>query len=197
MSKIVLHFAFDVQPRPLPLRPPRPIPLAVLPPAGPLPTPLCPPTPTYPPGVVRPVFVVLEALADPLPRSPPLRPLVLAALVGRLAASVLLRSSSSALRAAASRRACSSRSRRSIACCCAIVSASISAKSWVAPCQLGSRMRRWLCSVAERIRVHVCKSVEAEVTVWFTVCRASVDRESDSLVEHEHAYWFWPSAGSQ
>ena len=35
-------------------------------------------------------------------------------------------------------------------------------------------MRRWLCSVAERIRVHVCKSVEAELTVWFTVYETPV-----------------------
>lgn len=30
-------------------------------------------------------------------------------------------------------------------------------------------MRRWLCSVCERIRVQVFKSVEAEVTVLETV----------------------------
>jgi hypothetical protein len=38
---------------------------------------------------------------------------------------------------------------------------------------LGFRINRWLCSVCDRIRVHVLRSVEAEVTVFDTVLRRS------------------------
>ena len=77
--------------------------------------------------------------------------------------------SSSALRVAASRCLCSSCSRLSAACCFMIASFSMSAASWVAPCQFGLRINRWLCSVWERIRVQVLSRVAAELTVRETV----------------------------
>lgn len=85
-------------------------------------------------------------------------------------------SSSSAFLAAASLRWCSSCSLRSAACCLAAASFSISAMSFVAPCHLGFRISLWLCSVCERVRVHVFSNVEAELTVRETVCyRVSFD----------------------
>lgn len=84
------------------------------------------------------------------------------------------RSSSSALRAAASRCCCSASSRRSAACCLWMASFSMSATSWVAPCQLGFRIKRWLCSVWDSILVHVFRRVDADVTVFDTVYKSVV-----------------------
>ncbi len=78
-------------------------------------------------------------------------------------------SSSSALLRASSRRRSPSVARRSASCCLASASFSISARSCVAPFQFGFSINRWLCSVWERIRVHVFKSVEALPTVFATV----------------------------
>lgn len=46
----------------------------------------------------------------------------------------------------------------------------MSCRSWVEPFQFGLRMSRWLCSVCERMRVHVLRRVEALSTVWETFC---------------------------
>ena len=119
--------------------------------------------PRAPVRLVLTLGVLPSPVLRTVPRPVPLPPLVFAA--RRL-------SSSSALRAAASRccwRACS---RRSAACCLCIASFSLSATSWVAPCQLGLRINRWLCSVWDRIRVHVLRRVDADVTVLETVCIA-------------------------
>ena len=40
----------------------------------------------------------------------------------------------------------------------------------MAPDQAGLRMRRWLCSVWERMRDQVVRRAEAEVTVRETFC---------------------------
>lgn len=130
----------------------------------------------------RVAAVVLEALAEgtlevlvkPVLRT---RPREVALVVPRVVPRALLvvggcarfLASSSAFRAAASRCLCSSCSRRSAACCLRIASFSMSATSCVAPCQLGLRISRWLCSVWDRIRVQVLSSVEAELTVRDTV----------------------------
>lgn len=155
------HGAHSV-PLPLPRpRSPRPMPL----PARPLveslrltPRPVCPPTPTYP-------VVVVD---DEAPRGRVPLPRPLAAGFGG-PASAFLRSSSAFL-AAASLRACSSAARRSTACFLWISSSSRSSTSWVAPCHCGFRMSRWLCSVWDRMRVQVWRSVEAFCTVFETVC---------------------------
>lgn len=106
---------------------------------------------------------VLGVLPNPLRTLPLVVPRVL------LAPCVLFLSSSSAFRAAASLCCCSSCSRLSAACCLNTASFSISAASCVAPCQLGFRINRWLCSVCERTRVQVLRRVEAELTVRDTV----------------------------
>jgi hypothetical protein len=148
-----------VEPLPLP-RSPRPMPLPARPPVDPLrlrPRPVCPPTPTYPPVV----DVVVEA-PRPLVTLP--LPLVLA-----LGAASALRRSSSSLLAAASLLACSSAARRSAACCRYVSSSSMATKSCDAPCHCGFRMSRWLCSVWDKMRVHVWSRVEAFWTVLETV----------------------------
>lgn len=84
-------------------------------------------------------------------------------------ASLRFVSSSSLRRRNSSRRCSSSRARRSASCCLCSASASCSARSSVVPFQLGLRMRRWLCSVCDRIRVQVLSRVEALLTVCVTV----------------------------
>jgi len=76
-------------------------------------------------------------------------------LVLRAGVAAFLRSSSSALRAAVSLLCCSSYCRRCASWRRLCSSFSISAMSCVAPCHCGLRIRRWLCSVCERMRVQV------------------------------------------
>lgn len=158
----MVQHGFHSVPRPLPRpRRPRPMPLLARPLVESLrltPRPVCPPTPTYP----------VEVVEVEVPRGRVPLPLPLTAGFGG-PASAFLRSSSAFL-AAASRRACSSAARRSTACFLWLSSSSMSAMSCVAPCHCGFRMRRWLCSVWERMRVHVWSSVEAFWTVLETVC---------------------------
>lgn len=137
-------------PKPLPIcEPPRVLELA-------------PPTPEPVPG---------PPLSMP-PRVPPRTPLTPLTPDPRPAAepvpAMRALSCSSAFRRASSRRRSSSAALRSRACWRAAASASMSCKSWVEPFQLGLRMRRWLCSVCERIRVQVLRRVEALSTVWET-----------------------------
>lgn len=75
-------------------------------------------------------------------------------------------SASSLRRRNSSRRCSSSRALRSASCCRWRASASCSTRSSVVPFHLGSRIRRWLCSVWDRILVHVLRRVDA----LFTVC---------------------------
>lgn len=77
---------------------------------------------------------------------------------------------SSARRRASARLLSSSAALRSAAAALAAASFSMSARSCVAPFQVGFKMSLWLCSVCERIRVHVLRSVEAALTVFETVC---------------------------
>lgn len=84
------------------------------------------------------------------------------------AGNFLLCSSSSRRRRRSSFRSSSSAALRASACCLRSASASISTKSSVAPFHAGSRMRRWLCSVCDRMRVQVLRSVEAFKTVLET-----------------------------
>ena len=118
---------------------------------------------------------ILDTLLFPAelpPRGIPL-PLVLNPLVplaGTAVPACLLLSSSSARRLASSRRLCSSTTRRSAACCFCIASASTSRTSCVAPFQVGSCIRRWLCSVCESIRVQVFSRADELETVPETVC---------------------------
>jgi hypothetical protein len=86
-----------------------------------------------------------------------------------LGAASARRRSSSIFLAVASLLAWSSAARRSAACCRYISSSSIAATSCDAPCHCGLRMRRWLCSVCDRMRVHVWRRVEAFCTVLDTV----------------------------
>lgn len=145
-------------PRPLVTLVPLPIPLPLAAPAVPLPRPVCPPTPTYPLPVVpaTPPLVLLVRLTPPLP-------------TGLLSATALLLSSSSALLCASSLRLCSSTARLSTSACRLTSSFSASSRSWLAPCHVGFKMSRWLCSVWLRMRVHVARSVEALFTVLCTV----------------------------
>lgn len=129
---------------------------------------------------VEPLEAVLVA-AEPVPVTEPLgaRPTLDGRTLPRVkprvpldvvdVACALLLSSSSAFRAAASLCRCSSCSRLSAACCLSRASCSMSAMSCDAPCQLGSRMRRWLCSVCDKMRVQVLSNVDAESTVRETV----------------------------
>lgn len=84
------------------------------------------------------------------------------------AGSFLLDSSSSRRRRSSSLRSSSSAALRASSCCFRNASASISAKSFVAPFHVGSRIRRWLCSVWDKMRVQVLSSVEAFETVLET-----------------------------
>jgi hypothetical protein len=93
-------------------------------------------------------------------------------LAGVDAANLRLPSSSSRRRRASSRRCSSSAALRWAASCRCRASASCSATSSVAPFQAGLRMRRWLCSVCDNIRVHVLSSTEALFTVLETVWKS-------------------------
>lgn len=84
------------------------------------------------------------------------------------AGNFLLNSSSSRRRRSSSLRSSSSAALRASSCCFRSASASISAKSFVAPFHVGSRIRRWLCSVWDKMRVQVLSSVEAFETVLET-----------------------------
>jgi hypothetical protein len=112
---------------------------------------------TYPVPLILPLPV-------PLPR--PLLPLVPRTAVP----ACRCLSSSSALRLVSSRRLSSSAALLSAACAFNTISFSIFATSWLAPCQFGLRIKRWLCSVCDSIRIQVFRSVEADVTVRDTVC---------------------------
>jgi hypothetical protein len=159
-------------PVPLPLDPlvvPLPIPLAGL---------LVPIEPPRPIELVFPLILVLPAATYPEDTAPPAlaplpRPLVDVLLVTllpiALSLTIRLLSSSSASLAAAAFRSCSSASLLSASRCRAYISCSASAMSCVVLPQFGLRMSRWLCSVCERIRVHVCMSWVADETVLFTL----------------------------
>ena len=53
--------------------------------------------------------------------------------------------------------------------------------SWLAPPQFGERMSRWLCSVWDSMRVHVCSSRDADDTVVLTVAMLALAFLSDSI----------------
>jgi hypothetical protein len=82
----------------------------------------------------------------------------------------LFRSSSSAFLRASSRRRSASAARLSASCCFCSASFSMSTRSCVAPFHSGLSSSRWLCSVCDRMRVHVLRRVEALSTVLETVC---------------------------
>lgn len=148
-------------PRARPLVPPRPLPMPVplLPVCDeprPVPDTLLVPPATYPVPLMLPLPVPL-----PLPLVP---------LVPRIAVPACrCLSSSSSLRLASSRLLSSSAALLSAACAFKTISFSKSATSWLAPCQLGFKINRWLCSVCDSIRIQVFRSVEADVTVRETV----------------------------
>ena len=122
-------------------------------PMVPRPLPVCPPTPVYP---------LLELVE-------PLVPLVFVPRPAVGVAAALLLSSSSAFLCTSSLRLCSSCTLLSASCCRRASSPSISSRSCVAPCQLGFRMSRWLCSVWPNILVQVPSSALAPSTVRCTV----------------------------
>jgi hypothetical protein len=129
---------------------------------------------------VKPVPVPEAPLAVPipLPRTPALvvprtprvlaRPRVVPAVLEVAVASRCL-CSSSTRRRNSFRRLSSSAVLRSAAAALAAASLSTSARSCDAPFHEGFRSSRWLCSVCERIRVHVFRRVEAVLTVLETV----------------------------
>ena len=104
-----------------------------------------------------------------VPRTAPTLPFPLPPAAEFAAASLLLASSASARLCTSSRLLSSSCSRLCASSAFRASSCSASAASWLAPCQPGCRMRRWLCSVCERMRVQVLRRVEAVVTVLDTV----------------------------
>lgn len=119
-------------------------------------------------GVPRPTPIPI-----PLPLPTP-RPLTLPLLTPRTspadeAPAWRLWSSSSARRRASSRRRSSSCTRLSAACLRRSSSAWTSTRSCDEPCQSVSRMRRWLCSVWESMRVQVFRRVEASPIVLDTI----------------------------
>lgn len=83
-------------------------------------------------------------------------------------ASLLAVCSSSRRLRSSSRRRSSSAALRSAARCFSRASASCSARSSERPFQPGLRISRWLCSVCERILVHVFNRLDALATVWAT-----------------------------
>jgi hypothetical protein len=85
-------------------------------------------------------------------------------------ANLLTTSSSSRRRRSSSRLCSSSAALRSATRCFSNPSASCSAKSSVRPFQAGFSIRRWLCSVCERILVHVFNKEDASATVLTTTC---------------------------
>lgn len=118
------------------------------------------------PPLVVAVLALLGVLPRPvlrtLPRVAPIFPLFDAL----AACPLLLSAASSAFLAVASLCCSNSCWRRSAACCFNAASSSMSTISCEAPCQLGFSIKRWLCSVCERMRVHELTRYEAESTVW-------------------------------
>lgn len=108
--------------------------------------------------------VVAPPLANPLtlpravPRAIPLDD------DGAEVANLFLSSSSAFLRSSSRRRSASA-ALRSASCCFCNASFSMSTRSCVAPFHSGLRISRWLCSVWDRMRVHVLSRVEALSTV--------------------------------
>lgn len=131
---------------------------------------LVPPTPlllvVVPPRRIPRPLVVRAPLVPAAPRP---RPVVDAADV---VPAIRALSCSSSLRRISSRRRSASLRSRCLASSRSIFSASISSRSLLAPFQFLLRMRRWLCSVCDRIRVHVFRRVDALVTVWETLCNS-------------------------
>lgn len=115
-----------------------------------------------------PVAILVRPRAPRAPRAPRPEGAPRAPRAAADAGNFLLCSSSSRRRRRSSFRSSSSAALRAAACCLRSASASISAKSSVAPFHVGSRMRRWLCSVCDRMRVQVLRSVEAFETVLET-----------------------------
>lgn len=113
-----------------------------------------------PPLMIRLPRVVLAPLVPAAPRPRPVA--VVVAPASRRC------SRSSTARRASSRRRSSSAARRCAASCSASLSSSMASRSLLAPFQSLLRIRRWLCSVWERMRVQVLRRVEALVTVWET-----------------------------
>lgn len=91
-------------------------------------------------------------------------------------------SRSSTARRASSRLRSSSAARRCTAKCSASFSSSMASRSLLAPFQSLLRMRRWLCSVWDRIRVQVLRRVEALVTVW--------DTDYSMVLSAHHIFFF-------
>lgn len=170
------HFITHLTPLGLPLVPPTPLPMPVplLPSCEP---PLVNPV-KLPPAPYPLLALPLAPLPLPLPRAP--RTAVPAC---------LCLSSSSAFRRASSLLLSSSAALLSAACAFITNSFSTSATSWLAPCQFGFMMSRWLCSVCERIRVQELSSVDADVTVRETVCDQRLSKQSMIfLVESAHIH---------
>jgi len=120
--------------------------------------------------LVLPPRPMPEPLVNPLPRDRvPRAPRVVVDVV--VVGACLCRSASSAFRRASSRLLSASAARLSASCCLRRFSLSISSRSCVAPLQFGFRISRWLCSVCDRMRVHVLSRVLALVTVCDTVYR--------------------------
>lgn len=163
------HVHFTPLPAPVPV--PR-VPLAVLP--APNPLPICDPalepelvlltTDVFAPDppLKKPLPLVVVPLAAPRVPLAPRVPAVAAPLARRCC------SRSSNARRVSSRRRSASAARRCSARCSASLSSSMASRSRVAPAQSLLRIRRWLCSVCERMRVQVLRRVEALVTVWET-----------------------------
>lgn len=149
----------------------------LLAPLDPLPIPLddVPALPRPDPGLAVPrtfdPLVLYEPRVPPLPMTlpPTPLPLLLGVFVAAICAASLFLASSSAFLAAASFRNTSSRCRRCSAACRSIASASAACTSAVEPAQCGERIKRWLCSVCDRMRVQVCSKVADEETVRETV----------------------------
>lgn len=114
----------------------------------------------------EPVAILVRPRAPRAPRRPEGAPRAPRAEAD--AGNFLLCSSSSRRRRTSSLRSSSSAALRASACCFRSASASISAKSLVAPFHVGSRIKRWLCSVCDRMRVQVLRSEEAFETVLET-----------------------------
>lgn len=158
-----------------------------------------------PPRTIPPLpRVVLAPPLVPLPAANPRpRPLVdddVAVVV--LPPASRLCSRSSTRRRASSRLRSSSAARRCTASCSTSFSSSIASRSLLAPFQSLLRMRRWLCSVCDRIRVQVLRRVEALVTVWDTDYLWSYQHplfpfEILKWLQYLHPCSPWPALGCQ
>ena len=176
----IIHRAPLALPRTLPIPLPMPVPLRPVCDVPRLPTVLLDPPATCP------VPLILPPLPAPLPL--PLVPLGPRTVVP----ACRCLSSSSALRRASSLLLSSSAALLSAACAFKTISFSISATSALAPFQLGFSINRWLCSVCERIRIHVFKSVDADDTVRETVCENNqYVRSRGSSHGALHPYFLW------